>query len=313
MELRNVLEQTKVLGICGREGAGKTTICNFLTETNQYEIREITDITPLDYIVNILFGFVKEDDNDPVWKLTREEQYGVIIGILEKYIDSQWVKKYNKTPFLAPIDCNTLNEEGTGGWTEFSFATALKKICSVIFNAPYKVLLAQTEEDRKLRDSTFYGKEFDSLGGNVGMSGRVLLEYVGTDVFRNNFDKDIWIKIVKRNANFLISQGGKVIFPDVRFENEIKTINELNGLLLLVYRKEEDLILTDYDKTTHPAKWHFLQYAHIANNLIKFHNCSSLESLEGIFQSFPNEKMKRKTKRKMQKLDTFTCYLEKNY
>lgn len=272
----NLLENVNILGICGREGAGKTTIANILTGGPEYEIREISHQTPLDFIIDVIFS----SNADTVWHYSKMEQYEIMINILRKYVDSQWIQKYNTTPFHAPFE---IIKDNT--WVEFSFATALKRVCAVIFKIPYKILLAQTEEDRFLREKLLFGVGFDRLNNVKGMSGRVILEYFGTNVMRDNFDKDIWIKIVKRDATTLISQGKKIVFPDVRFENEILIINEMNASLLIVYRKEQDLVLTEEDKKTHPAKWNFLQYYHLANKSVKFHNRAEIADLVTIFKS----------------------------
>ena len=284
----HMIDDVDILGICGREGAGKTTIANILTGGPEYEIREIWHQTPLDFIVDVIFS----PNEDTVWYYSKNEQYEIMTDILRKYVDSQWLEKYNITPFNAPYEI--IKEDSK--WIEFSFATALKRVCAIIFKAPYKILLAQTEEDRLLRENLIYGVEFDRLTNSTndtketksinGMNGRVLLEYFGTNVMRNNFDKDIWIKIVKRDANTLISQRKKIVFPDVRFENEILNLNEMNGSLLLVYRKESDLILSEKDKKTHPAKWNFLQYYNLASKLIKFHNCGEVADLIAMFKYF---------------------------
>lgn len=295
------LEDVHILGICGREGAGKTTICNILTGGNDYEMVECKDKTRLDYIREVIFGMSSSlnssNKRDVIWNLSIEEQEEVLKKLICEYVDSQWFEKYNHIPFRIPVD--KINEKvnlenNRNRRIEFSFATALKKVCSVIFNADYKILLAQTEEDRVKRENTYYGLDFDNLKhkknnaeGNqeqrTGINGRVLLEYFGTEAMRNNFDKDIWIKIVKRDAHDTVNQGKKIIFPDVRFENEILNINEMGGTLLMVYKKEEDLILTEADQKTHPAKWHFLKYSHLAHRLLKFHNNVPLDELPKIF------------------------------
>jgi hypothetical protein len=150
---------------------------------------------------------------------------------------------------------------------------------------PYSILLAQTEADRIAREAQLYGHNYDKLPNGKPMNGRVILEYFGTDVMRNNFDKAVWIKIVERDSAHAIKQGLRVIFPDVRFENEVEMINKVGGSLLLVYRKNDDLILTDDDTKTHPAKWHFLRYYPNAKKLIKFKYDKPLNELQTIIHS----------------------------
>lgn len=275
------LNDINLLGICGREGAGKTTIANILTdgEGSHFLLRRIDNRSPLDYIVDVIFGTdaqMNEKGHDPIWNLSRLEQYKIMTDLITKYVDSKWMAKHNTmTPFIAPFD----DVQSETGWVEFSFATALKKVCSVLFKVSYTILLAQTEADRKAREELLYGHDFDRLPNQKPMNGRVILEYFGTDVMRNNFDKAIWIKIVERESAHAIKMGFRVVFPDVRFENEVEMINKVCGTLLLVYRDENDLVLTDADRKTHPAKWHFLLYYPNAKKLIKFKNDKPLSEL----------------------------------
>lgn len=280
MDLLTELNTMKLLGICGREGAGKTTIANMLTgkDGSHYLLRHLENRKPLDYIVDVMFG-TDTQMNDPIWNLTRVEQYQVMTDLITKHVDSTWLTRHNYAPFIAPYE----DIQPTTGWVEFSFATALKKICSVLFKASYAVLLGQTAEDRKAREEYLYGHDFDQLPSRKPMNGRVVLEYFGTDVMRNHFDKAVWIKIVERESTHALKQGFRVVFSDVRFENEIGMINIMGGTILLVYRKDEDLVLTEADTQTHPAKWHFLRYYHHAKKLLQYKNDKSLEHLRTTF------------------------------
>lgn len=286
MDTLDQLKETNLLGICGREGAGKTTIANLLTNEygSSYKLQRVDNKFPLDYIVYVMFGTdaqLNVDGRDPIWNLTRLEQYQVMIDLITKYVDSTWIAKHNNTPFIAPFDDTSSNSS----WVEFSFATALKKVCSVLFKVSYTILLAQTESDRTAREENLYGHDFDNLPDKKPMNGRVILEYFGTDVMRNHFDKAVWIKIVERESAHAVKNGFRVVFPDIRFENEVEMINNIGGTLLLVYRKDDDLVLTDADTKTHQAKWHFLRYYPNAKKLIKFRNDKTLSELQTMIKN----------------------------
>lgn len=258
----------KVLGICGREGAGKTTIANALTESTgpAYEMREVDPIT---YICDVIFG-----ENDQIWHLKRSEQIIVMKHMLHTYVDTKWVENHSDmclAPFDLPVSSNT-------NWVEFSLATPLKKICSVIFGVPYDMLLAQTPEDRKARETVKCGEGFDKLP--YVMNGRICLEYFGTDVMRNRFDRDIWMKMLKRDVSTAIKAGQRVVIPDIRFANELELVNELDGTLMTVYREDSDLILTDVDRETHPAKWNFLEFYMLAKKRLMYKNICVLNMLK---------------------------------
>jgi Deoxynucleotide monophosphate kinase len=280
------MEQTKVLGICGREGAGKNTVANILqfdshlpNQDPTWELREIDN--PLCYMAHVLFGFPMNHDDplikDPIWGMTQGKAYDMLSKLLIKYVDKDWLAahptgmNYN-VPFPIQTSDNT--------WREFSMADPLKRICALIFDIPYKILLAQTPEDRKLRENTFSPQQ--SVCGAV--TGRYCLEYFGTDVMRNNFDNDIWIKILKREASKTIDAGFKVVIPDIRFPNEGKLIDELDGTLLTIYRNPTDLDLTEEDQKTHPAKWKFLTFNDQVKHSISIHNDGSIDKLKELIR-----------------------------
>ena len=215
---------------------------------------------------------------DSIWNLTQCEQHNFLTDIIVKYVDSEWFEKYN-VPTMVPFDIQQNKEQNTNEnkepkkWIEFSMATPLKKICSVLFSMPYHILLAQTPKDRIARETITFkadGRE---------MNGRVCLEYFGTDILRKMFDGDIWVKLLIRDAKESINLGNRVIIPDVRFENEVRLINELNGTLMVVCRDLKDLVLTDKDYKTHPAKWSFLECYEEANNYTICVNSGDIESL----------------------------------
>lgn len=280
-------EQINVLGICGREGAGKTTIANILTNQTgpQYELRPIDD--PIDYICDVIFG-----TEDLIWTLTREQQHRLMENFITVYVDREWIQTYGNTPMLAPFDITGFS--GVSGfsetktpndnWVEFSMATPLKKICSVIFQIPYEVLLAQTPEDRILRETIV--APINSLHyKDDTINGRVALEYFGTDVMRNLFDKDIWLKIMQRDAAAAIASGKRVVIPDIRFENEMNLINSLGGTLLVVCRDINELSITDADIKTHPSKWNFIDFYKNAKKYYVFLNVWPLEVLPSKIRS----------------------------
>jgi len=264
-------ESINVLGICGREGAGKTTIANILTNQTgpQYEMRSIRD--PVKYICDVIFG----TDPDLIWNLSRLEQTRLIENILNDYVDREWVEKYGKTQMFAPFD---VRKNVNDNWVEFSMATPLKKVCCVIFQMPYEVLLAQTPEDRILRETMV--APINSLHyKDDTINGRVALEYFGTDVMRNLFDKDIWLKIMQRDAAAAIASGRRVVIPDIRFENEMNLINSLGGTLLVVCRDIDELVITDADRNTHPSKWNFIDFYKHAKKYYVFLNVWPLDVL----------------------------------
>lgn len=242
-----------IVGICGRENSGKTTIANFLSETSyeKYITEEVEN-----YVIENLFDF--SQDLDPEWKLTKSEAKDVILKLFRKTID---------TNFEYPSFCEVVKIKQSGEFMSCSFAETLKLVASAIFEIDYEILLGETH--RELRE-TITTKNYNICGV---MTGRKCLEYLGTEVFRKNFDEDIWIKIAKRKFS-----GKNVIIPDMRFRNEAEAIKNMNGKIILVYRDLKDLEITEIDKNSHPAKWSFLTFCD-EFNIIKVENSGTKEDL----------------------------------
>ena len=117
------------------------------------------------------------------------------------------------------------------GFVKDSFAKPLKDACSVMFGWPREMLEGDTEVSRKWREepdvywSEKFGKSF---------SPRLALQLMGTEAGRNVFHEDIWvISLLNR------SKGKDVVVTDVRFQNEIKYIQDNGGIVIRVKRGEE--------------------------------------------------------------------------
>jgi len=73
-----------------------------------------------------------------------------------------------------------------------------------------------------------------------GVTGRQFLQKVGTDFFREQFNKDTWIKIASMHLDNLCKNGVcknlLVVCPDVRFDNEAEMIIGRGGYMVEVVR-----------------------------------------------------------------------------
>lgn len=140
------------------------------------------------------------------------------------------------------------------GCIPITFAEPVKLVTEIIFGFDYEMLLGETPESRVQRETLR-----DEIWNKTP---REALEYIGTDLFRDCFDNKIWIKIALRK---ILEESKKnpdkkinFIITDCRFVNEIDVIKSLGGKICFIYREENDLIVTDEDKTTHVSKWQFL-------------------------------------------------------
>lgn len=59
------------------------------------------------------------------------------------------------------------------------------------------------------------------------------LQLVGTDVFRERFDKDTWVKaLFSTTGKSCIENGRCLIIPDCRFPNEADTVIDMGGIVI---------------------------------------------------------------------------------
>lgn len=105
------------------------------------------------------------------------------------------------------------------------FASSLKSICAILTGRPV---------------SDFYNhSKYEEILPFYNMNLRQFQQYVGTDVFRKNFSKDIWINCLFQQYQ----ENDFWVISDVRFKNEANAIKENGGYLFRVNRP--DLVSTD--------------------------------------------------------------------
>lgn len=177
-----------------------------------------------------------------------------------------------------------------------AFADKLKDVVSVLFDWDRKMLSGFTPEDRAIREQPdeFWSKKFEK-----DFTPRLALQLMGTEVMRNNLDKNIWVYCLERK---LINEDGNFVITDVRFRNEIEMIRRLGGSIIRVERGERPewwnlagefntLNLTDYNGKFLPLlKIHNSErdWIDIDNPKIIFENNGSLEDLEKKIVTFMN-------------------------
>jgi len=146
------------------------------------------------------------------------------------------------------------------GFKKLAFAEPLKNICSSVFNAnsidfrdynrkdsvikPIKLTIKNfinlleyanlryypiDEETFKLAISSF----INSTNYNRLLNTpREVLQVVGTDIFRDLIDSEYWVKVARSS----IPKDSKVVFDDVRFNNEANMIKNLGGSIIRIKR-----------------------------------------------------------------------------
>lgn len=117
------------------------------------------------------------------------------------------------------------------GYVSESFARPLKDAVSNIFGWPRSLLEGDTGFSRKWREEKDIWWS-EKLGYDV--TPRKILQQYGTELFRKNFHDDIWI--LSMEYRLKAQPKNNFVITDVRFPNEIKSIQKMNGKIVLVKR-----------------------------------------------------------------------------
>lgn len=114
-------------------------------------------------------------------------------------------------------------------WTEYTqqiaFADVLRDVLKTVFGFSGEQMYGSLKE---VKDEYW------------GVSYREAAQKIGTDLMRNQFMPDIWIKAWRRRAEHrtFLSPDALVIATDCRFENEARAIRDLGGKVWRVKRPE---------------------------------------------------------------------------
>ena len=136
------------------------------------------------------------------------------------------------------------------GFKRDSFARSLKDAVSAIFGWDRQLLEGATQESRMWRERI---DPYWSNKLNRTVTPRYVLQYWGTEIMRGCFHDNIWI-------DSFISRydGGKIVISDTRFINEISTIRQLKGKVVLVRRGAIPTQAEMQEKSVHQSEWDWI-------------------------------------------------------
>lgn len=121
-------------------------------------------------------------------------------------------------------------------YTKIKMAYHLKDVTALLFGMDRKMLEGETAEDRALReipDEYWNDKINEEL---KPFTPRKALQYVGTNLLRNQLCENIWVDCVIKNIQDKNLEN--VVISDIRFPNEIDMIRKLGGIIVRVERGE---------------------------------------------------------------------------
>lgn len=116
----------------------------------------------------------------------------------------------------------------THGFKRLAFASKVKDVAHVVFGWDRGMLEGLTRESREWREVS------DPFWG---ISPRVALQRIGTEMFRAHIHEDTWVKAVMSQIN--AAPESNYVITDCRFENEVAAIIDAGGALLAVTRGAE--------------------------------------------------------------------------
>ena len=114
------------------------------------------------------------------------------------------------------------------GYKKVAFADSLKDVVSAVFKWPRDLLEGKGKESREWRNKVdeYWSKELGFV-----ITPRIALEKIGTDLFREHFDPNIWTLSTKKD---IIISSQDIIITDVRFQEEASLIKSLGGTLISI-------------------------------------------------------------------------------
>lgn len=242
-----------IIGLCGAEGAGKTTISNLLSTVKCIKKKKIN---PKEFVLSTIFnGEISSLYDDSISNVE------IIPYLMRKYVDDTW----NWGMCSEYIEEVIYND---GEYVEVSFADALKKAASVLFDYDYMILRGDSNRDLRETKTTV---EYNICGK---LTGRQILTFFGTDIMRAKYNDRIWIINLKNTIDELLLRGKKIIISDVRFINELNFVLSFpKKIVVVVYENYTDLIISDEDHKKHPSKWQYKQFLSMDNlNIVCFEN-----------------------------------------
>ena len=118
------------------------------------------------------------------------------------------------------------------GYTRISFAEPIKDICKIVFGLDHEQLYGAKKEDND---------EYWNI------SPRVLMQFVGTELFRDglatimpHIGKDLWLLVLQRKMELQLRAdvSVKFVITDMRFENEAKLVADMGGVKWRIVRPD---------------------------------------------------------------------------
>ena len=233
-----------IIGLSGRKQSGKSTAGNliyslYMAQTNIAE--KVLLSNDGEIIVSDLFGNKSYAGTFLPYRYAHESEDVVINKVFDTL--DPLVKIYN-------------------------FADILKGLCMDIFDFSYSQCYGTDDNKNELVECFLDNKQ---------MTARQVMQYVGTDIFRN-IKKDVW---VKSTINKIRKDGANLaIITDCRFPNEVDIIKQNKGKVIRLTRSpfnSEHISETVLDKDNYD--WNNFDYVLDNTNLALYEQCDRVKQI----------------------------------
>jgi hypothetical protein len=159
---------------------------------------------------------------------------------------------------------------------KLSFAGKLKDIVSVLFSWDRKLLEGDTLESRKWREEK---DEWWSAKLGKDITPRWVLQNIGTDVFRNHFNNNIWVLVVEKTL--MLNLNKNYVITDCRFPNEIQMLKKFGAKIINIRRNTPNWFYQYLNEDIFPRGVHPSETSWIKTNFdLIIENNDTLEELE---------------------------------
>ena len=201
------INKVTIVGIKGFKGSGKDTVASMISYILHDGIMKANYDTWLLYHKN---GFVENDEIIIHFADKLKDDISEFCGIDRKLLDRQEIKEENYYNFKTGIVSTNIKDADVviDDIDEFDYDNL----------APLLFL----------------------YNNNISIKIRVLLQYYGTNIIRNHFWREAFIRHTINKAFDIRNSKGQCIIADARFDNECEAIKQCGGMIIRIDRKSSN-------------------------------------------------------------------------
>ena len=200
------INKVTIVGIKGFKGSGKDTVASMISYILHDGIMKANYDTWLLYHKN---GFVENDEIIIHFADKLKDDIAAFCTIASRLLDRQDIKEENYYNFKTGI-----------------VSTNIKEATYVVDKCNDAIL--------KYNGLSSYLVLYNN---NVSIKIRVLLQYYGTNIIRNHFWREAFIRYTMNKAFDIKNSKGQCIIADARFEDECMAIKYYGGKIIRVDRR----------------------------------------------------------------------------